>query len=106
MKDYICIGSAPSGEPCAQLGQPDYYEKALTECWRLVQLLRRTCGPEPAGARLAVKWFPHEFGDYCEVVCHYTPDIPESVDYALRCEAERPVTWEDTTDTPSGGSLR
>jgi hypothetical protein len=94
MRDYISIGSSPYDEPCAQVGQPDYTRKARAECIRFIQLLRKTFGPEPEGAWLSVKWFEHDFGSYCEVICYYNTDIPASVDYALRCEAETPATWD------------
>jgi hypothetical protein len=29
MRDYFCIGPTPSNEDCAQVGQPNYREKAL-----------------------------------------------------------------------------
>lgn len=99
MKDYISIGATPRDEPCAQVGQPDYRKHALAECRRFIQLLRNTFGPEPEGAELRIAAFPHDFGTYYEVVCDYDTDIPASVDYALRCEAEMPTTWgEATTD--------
>lgn len=94
MKDFLTLGPTPCEEPCAQVGEPDYREKALAECQRFILLLRQTFGPEPEGAWLSVKWFPHDFGSYCEVVCHYTTNSPASVDYAFRCEAETPATWE------------
>lgn len=97
MKDYISIGSTPRDEPCAQVGDPEYREKALTECQRFIQLLRQTFGPEPRGAWLTTKWFLHDFGEYLEVVCYFTAEIEASVEYALRCEAEMPTTWGETT---------
>ena len=100
MKDYLTLGPTPSAEPCAQVGEPDYREKAMPECRRFVHLLRKTFGPEPAGAWLSIQWFPHDFGSYCEVVCHFDTDLKESVEYALRCEAEMPATWEEE-DVPT-----
>ena len=94
MRDFINIGPTPCGEACAQVGEPDYHEKAVAECRRFLQLLRNKFCPEPEGAWLSVKWFPHDFGSYCEVVCYYNTDIPASVDYAFRCETETPATWE------------
>ena len=94
MRDFLSIGSSPCDEPCAQVGQRDYDEKAQEECRRFIELIRRTLGPEPEGARLAIKSFPHDFGDYLEVVCYFTTEITASVDYAYRCEAETPATWE------------
>jgi hypothetical protein len=52
-------------------------------------------GPEPEGAWLSVKWFEHDFGPYCEVVCYYNTDIQASVQYAFRCEDDLPATWND-----------
>ena len=100
MKDYINIGSTPCEEPCAQVGQSDYAKKARAECVRFIQLLRHTFGPEPEGAQLAVKSFPHDFGTYYEVVCWFDPALRLSVEYALRCEAETPATWEE--EPPDG----
>jgi hypothetical protein len=94
MRNYINIGPSPYEENCAQVGEPSYREKTLEECGRFIRLLRETCGPEPEGARLSVKWFSHDFGEYAEVVCHCNPDIPASVAYASRCEERAPATWE------------
>jgi hypothetical protein len=71
MQDFFCIGPSPSEEDCAQVGEPDYRNKAVRECTRYIELLRKTIGPEPEGARLGIKWFDHDFGQYCEVVCYF-----------------------------------
>lgn len=92
-EDYINIGFSPYEETCVQVGAPNYREEALVECQRFIELLRKTFGPEPEGARLVTKWFQHDFGPYCEVICLYDHDIPASVEYALRCENETPATW-------------
>ena len=94
MHNYFCIGPSPYEEECAQVGEPGYREQAVAECTRYIELLRRTIGPEPEGAALRVKWFAHDFGSYCEVVCDFNPDMPASVEYALRCEDHTPATWE------------
>jgi hypothetical protein len=95
MSDYIPLGPTPADEPCAQVGEELYAQKARAECRRFIKLLRETFGPEPSGAYLAVKVFPHDFGAYYEVVCYFNSDVPESIDYALRCEDEAPTTWPD-----------
>ena len=94
MQNYFCIGPSPCEENCAQVGEPGYREKALAECARFIQLLREKFGPEPEGAQLSVKWFEHDFGAYCEVVCYFTTESEESVEYAQRCEDHAPATWE------------
>jgi hypothetical protein len=94
MRDYFTLGPTPTDEACAQVGEEDYADRARAECTRFIALLRHTFGPEPDGARLATKWFDHDFGAYCEVVVWFDTDIPESVDYAHRCDDETPATWE------------
>ena len=94
MRDYLAIGCAPTEEDCVCVGEPRYREKALDECARFILLLREKFGPEPEGAWLSVKWFPHDFGEYAEVVCYFNTDIPGSVEYAHRCDDYAPATWE------------
>ncbi len=100
MCDFFTIGPTPRDESCVYVGEPDYDEKALAECRRFIKLLRQTFGTEPDGARLRVKSFPHDFGTYCEVVCHFNSDVPASVAYAMRCENEAPATWEEQRGNP------
>jgi hypothetical protein len=77
MLDFITLGTAPVDEPCAQLGQPDYYDKVKGECRRFIKLLRQTIGEEPPGVRFAIKAFDHAFGMYYEVVCLFNTDDEE-----------------------------
>ena len=94
MRDYITVGPAPCEEDCAQLGSDNYREKAMAECLRYIRLIRKTLGPEPDGARLAVKWFPHDFGTYAEVVVYFDTDNEEATEYAFKVEGESPVRWD------------
>jgi hypothetical protein len=94
MRHFLTLGPTPADEDCAQVGAPDYVERAIPECKRFIALLRRVFGPEPQGAELKIKACDHDFGTYHEVVCYYDPTIPESVAYAVRCEDETPTTWE------------
>ena len=50
----MSIGPVPCEEDCAQVGQEKYRERAIDECKRFIQLLRKTFGDEPPGARLAI----------------------------------------------------
>jgi hypothetical protein len=93
MRDYINIGPCPAAENCVQIGDPDYYIKAKAECQRYIELIRCTLGPEPAGARLAIRRFPHDFGTYMEVVCYFDSDRPKSEEYAFKCESDAPGFW-------------
>jgi hypothetical protein len=103
MSDYITLGPAPAAEPCAQVGDELYAMKARAECRRFIKLLRDTFGPEPSGAYLRAKAFPHDFGVYWEVVCRFNADVPDSIEYALRLEREVPTTWPD--DPAYNGSV-
>ncbi|HSX79998.1 MAG TPA: hypothetical protein VLQ80_15675 [Candidatus Saccharimonadia bacterium] len=94
MRNYFVIGSSPYEEDCIQVGAPDYYPKALQECQRFITLLRTILGPEPEGARLAIKAFDHDFGEYHEVVCWFDTENEAARAYAARCENEMPATWE------------
>jgi len=94
MKDYLEIGSSPADENCVQVGEKDYSGRAIKECERFIKLIREEMGEEPEGTKLAVKGFPHDFGHYYEVVCWYDPNLPESVEYAFRCESDAPVAWK------------
>lgn len=106
MRDYIDIGSSPPDEDCVQVGTADYAARARAECRAYIALLRRTVGPEPDGARLAVHANPHDFGTYLSVACHFDADDPESVQYAYRCESEGPQAWDDQArrELLSGGN--
>jgi hypothetical protein len=95
MSDYISLGPTPADEPCAEVGEELYEQKARAECRRFIKVLRETFGPEPSGAYLMTKAFEHDFGTYYEVVCHFNPEVPDSIDYAFRLEREAPTTWPD-----------
>ena len=100
MENYLVLAPAPTEEDCVCVGEEDYLPRARAECQRFITLLRTKCGPEPEGARLAVKSFMHDFGDYVEVVCYFDEHLPDSVAYALHCEANLPATWDDASRTP------
>jgi hypothetical protein len=91
--DYVTLGTTPVDEPCAQVGSPDYIRQAQAECVRFIDLLRDRFGPEPLGARLGIKRFSHDFGDYIEVVCHYDTEETAAAEYAFRLEDELPERW-------------
>ena len=94
MRDYINIGSVPSGEDCQQVPYSDY-GLMLRECKQYIEAIRKVVGQEPIGAYLKVKAFPHDFGTYHEVVCEFDSDNRESFEYALKCENQAPCTWSE-----------
>lgn len=96
--DYLNIGSSPPEETCVMVGEENYFKRSRAECTRYIQKIREFCGPEPFGARLATKAFPHDFGTYHEVVCHFCTE--EGLEYALKCEGYGPMTWDDVPEAP------
>jgi hypothetical protein len=77
-----------------KLVRKDTESKRSKSATGFIELLRKTFGDEPERARLAIKWFDHDFGSYCEVVCWYETEDEKARDYAFRCENECPLTWE------------
>ena len=63
-------------------------------------------GDEPAGAHLRIKTNPHDFGSYLSVICHFDEQFPASVEYAFRCEAESPETWDELARQELAGERR
>jgi len=94
MIDYMTIGSTPCEEECAQVGSENYRDRAIAECRRFIDLIRKKLGDEPPNAQLAVKGFPHDFGTYYEVVCKYSDEDEKAQAYAYKCESDAPTTWK------------
>ncbi len=92
--DFIELGSSPAEEDCVQVGNPDYHRLAKAECRRYLELIRKHCGEEPPGARLAIKSFPHDFGSYYEVICYYDSYSEEAMEYAFNLESDAPAYWD------------
>lgn len=61
------IGSAPSDESCARVGDDDYRRRARAECNAYSRQIARHY-PPPENGRIFVKGFAHDFGRYFEVV--------------------------------------
>lgn len=105
MRDFIDIGSAPAEEDCVSVSRDvDYLPAMRAECLRFIELIRKTLGPEPEGAHLAVKSNPHDFGTYYEVVCYFQDDDDEARKYAFRCQDDAPATWDAKPKPPPENS--
>ncbi|MFO0812101.1 MAG: hypothetical protein U0796_02715 [Gemmatales bacterium] len=94
MRDCLDIGPAPAEETCVSVGEQDYARKAKIECQQFIEAIKKSCGEPPLGADLRVKSNPHDFGNYYSVACYFDEQYPESVEYAYKCEAHAPTTWE------------
>ncbi len=94
MRDYLSIGATPAAESCAQVGSEAYNELSRKECRAYIDQLRREFGPEPVGAELKIKSFPHYLGSYYEVVCYFDDELEDSVTFAYKCEGGA-TEWDD-----------
>ncbi len=94
MRETIEIGATPHGEDCAQVGAPDYAERARRECRAYINQLKRMFGEPPEGCSLRVKSFSHDFGSYHEVVAVFDDENEEAAEYAYRLESDGPEYWD------------
>lgn len=92
-RDMLYLGSAPSDEDCAQVGDPRYHECARNECNVYIAALIAAFGPPPIDecsdteiARFKVKSNDHDFGRYFEVVIQFNTRNTEATSYAERVE--------------------
>ena len=97
MRDYIELGSSPSGEDCAQLGTPGYYDRMTVEISELRRMMERV-HPVPLGyvsARHGRKAFEHDFGMYYELCAYFDDRDFVSIQWALDAEELVPERWDD-----------
>lgn len=95
MRDYIELGPSPAAEDCVQVGTENYRELSRIECKRYIAQLRKQFGDEPPFAKLTIKYFPHDFGEYADVVCYFEDTDQEAQEYAFKCEGEAWDRWMD-----------
>lgn len=96
MRDYISIGSTPSGEECQQIGQASYdSEKDKLERLAFAAQLARMFPNIPQGVTIVSKSFPHDFGSYREVCVCFDADNEEQADYAYNIENNAPEKWDE-----------
>jgi hypothetical protein len=93
--EYLNIGPCPGDEDCIQVGSPNYRKNARVEMSQFIEAIRQKCGPEPEGAELVIKWFPHDSGTYGEVCCNYEEGNDKAEEYAYLVEGDSPLTWEE-----------
>lgn len=94
-REYLELSCVPADEECQQVGTPNYdSSRAYKECQAFHAQLLRQFGPEPFGAHLGIKSFPHDFGSYYEVVCYYDDRHEESIEYAFNIENNLPTEWD------------
>jgi hypothetical protein len=99
MNNYINIGSVPTAENCASVGEADYYDQTQIELKAYIDQLYRLF-TLPEGAKFVAKSNSHDFGTYYEVEIKY----PAEWDYGdddvrlqplYDCENYMPEYWDD-----------
>lgn len=93
--EYLELGSTPTHEECAQVGTPEFAIEAPKEMKAYLNQLKRQF-PEIVSSKtlsFSIKWFPHDFGTYGEVVIYYIPGSKEE-DIVYKVEKELPLYWD------------
>jgi hypothetical protein len=89
-REYIELGPVPCNEDCQQVGLPTYDPQlARKECQRYKAQLEK----QFPGAVFGIKNFPHDFGQYNEVVVYYTLQNEAETDLAYEIEGSLPLNW-------------
>lgn len=84
--EVLNLSCVPGDEPCAQVGKPDYEERSVKECQAYIRQLKRVLGDPPDGARLKLRYTPHNLGTYLTVVCEFDTNKPDAITYAFKCD--------------------
>lgn len=100
--EHIYIGPVPCEEACAQVGDPNYYEKAKPECKAFIRQLWRTIEKEkgltsdsaPDSFCLTIKSEQHDFGLYHEVVAKFDENDETAMELAYWVESNTPMNWD------------
>lgn len=94
-RDTYEIGCTPNAEECAQVGSPNYKERARRECQAYINQLNRAYPGMPAGMYLKISSHPHDFGTYHEVTVVFNDENDAHNDFLwgnleMGCEK-----WDD-----------
>ena len=96
MMNFETLSCVPCDEDCQQVGMDSYEPtKAKAECRAFLHQLIRQFGNPPEGARLTIKSFPHDWGNYMEVCGVFDENIEEAVNYVYNIEANLPENWDE-----------
>ena len=101
---YMSLGSTPTSENCASVGEDDYREQTRIEITAYIGQLSRLF-TLPEGARFVSKANPHDFGTYHEVNIEYPSswesggddeaEEDERIVKLYDIENETPEYWDD-----------
>jgi hypothetical protein len=100
MMDSITFDASPADEKCAQINEPNYYERAQAECQvyrrQLIRMYKEAHGGNdlPVGCTLRIKSNQHDSGTYHEVGARFDTDNMAAVDAAFWFDANIPSHWD------------
>lgn len=99
MRDYLTLGSTPSNEDCAQVGNSDYGIRSKIETTAYKNQLYRIF-PEVLNSKtlsFSIKIFQHDFGSYKEVVINYDDDNEEEYNNIVITKIDKniPEDWDE-----------
>jgi hypothetical protein len=92
MRNFIELGASPSMMESARVASSS---RSLHECRAYRQQIRRLLGPEPPGVQLVIEPTSRSLGSLYRVVCYYQTDDQGAVEYACRCNSQRPAYWDE-----------
>jgi len=97
MLDYLNLGPTPSNEDCAQVGSPDFKNRADKELDAYKAQLERMFPGLETHKHMKFKkmWFPHEFGSYGEIVIVYDDSNELEAATAIEIEWNTPSYWDE-----------
>ena len=105
MRDYLEIDPVPTEEDCAQVGAPDYYERARHEARAFIgQILRHY--PEPLHGNVTIKRNQHDFGEYLSIKINFDDDDEESCNWAFAIEGDNLGVLRNWDETARAALLR
>lgn len=94
MRDSLEFETAPSDEPCAQVGSEGYSVFARLEAKALYQQILRMFGNPPEGLAIRLASAPHDFGSYYELKFSFDDENEAAVNYAFKVEESFPDKWD------------
>ena len=94
MREYIELGPTPCDEKCQQVGDSFNPTFAAEEMRCYIKLLKQLFpGSTDVRCGFGIKSFPHDFGNYSEVVIYYNSNDQASIDFAFNVENNLPSSW-------------
>jgi hypothetical protein len=93
--EQLTLGPTPREEECAQVGTDEYPVRVRREGKAYIGQLVRMFANPPEGAQFRLKSFPHDFGNYYEVVVSFDPAVKTAAEFARHVEGNLPSEWDE-----------